>query len=175
MFTVNCWKKDGYKLWLTGILIVFLFNWKWALCLTIASVAYFLSLGLVAWWLDSRTKAGQDDFLWCEISKAARYSPCSSLIDGRLVILLWWKTLHAAENFFSHPCGHPYPVSYPNPCHFPSHNDQRSFCRVIVSLPESFPNDRLAEPRSPKWPVLTQLNKASRRSLFEKHFSHWCM
>ena len=63
MFNVYFWKKYGYRLWLLGIGIVFLFNWKWALCLTIASVAYFLSLGLAAWWLDSRTKAGQDDFL----------------------------------------------------------------------------------------------------------------
>jgi hypothetical protein len=63
MFGVYFWKKYAYRLWLLGLSVVFLFNWNWALFLTIASVAYFLSLGLVSWWLDSRTKAGQDDFL----------------------------------------------------------------------------------------------------------------
>jgi hypothetical protein len=63
MFPLYCWKKDGYKLWLIGIIIVFFFNWKWGLFLTIGYVAYLLSLELIAWWIDSRTKTGQDDFL----------------------------------------------------------------------------------------------------------------
>jgi hypothetical protein len=63
MFPLYYWKKDGYKLWLIGIIIVFLFNWKWGLFLTIGYAAYMLSLGLIAWWIDSRTKTGQDDFL----------------------------------------------------------------------------------------------------------------
>ena len=63
MFTVYYWKKDGYKLWLIGIIIVSLFNWKWAGVLTIGYAAYLLSLGLLEWWIDSRTETGQDDFL----------------------------------------------------------------------------------------------------------------
>jgi hypothetical protein len=63
MFSVYCWKKDVYKLWLIGITIVFLFNWKWAVFLTIGYAAILLSQGLLEWWIDSRTKTGQDDFL----------------------------------------------------------------------------------------------------------------
>lgn len=63
MFPVYDWKKNGYKLWLIGILLVFLFNWKWALILTAGYTSYVVSLGLIAWWVDSRAKTEQDDFL----------------------------------------------------------------------------------------------------------------
>jgi len=65
MYPVNYRKREGYKsyLMLTGIFIVFLFNWKWALILTIGYATYLVALGLLAWWIDSRTEAGQDDFL----------------------------------------------------------------------------------------------------------------
>ena len=62
MFTMYCWKKDGRKLWLIGLIIVFLFNWKWALFLTSGYIAYLFTLGLLRWWVDSRAE-GQDDFL----------------------------------------------------------------------------------------------------------------
>lgn len=63
MLTAYRWRKDGYKLWLISIFIVPFFSWKWAMFLTIGYVAYLLSMGLIAWWIDSRTKTGQDDFL----------------------------------------------------------------------------------------------------------------
>ncbi len=63
MFSAYCWKKNVYKLCLLGIIIVFLFNWKWAMLLTIGYVAFLLSLGLLDWWIDSHAKTGQDDFL----------------------------------------------------------------------------------------------------------------
>ena len=63
MFLVCYWKKDGYKLWLIGIFIVFLFNWKWALFLMIGYAAYLLGLGLIRWLIDLQTKTEQDDFL----------------------------------------------------------------------------------------------------------------
>jgi hypothetical protein len=63
MFPVCCWKKDGYKLWLIGIFIVFLFHWKWALFLVIGYAAYLLGLGLIRWLIDLQTKTEQDDFL----------------------------------------------------------------------------------------------------------------
>ena len=63
MFSVCCLKKDGYKLWLIGIFIIFLLNWKWALFLVIGSAACLLGLGLIRWLIDLQTKTGQDDFL----------------------------------------------------------------------------------------------------------------
>ena len=63
MFSAYCWKRDGYKLWLIGIIIVFFFNLKWAVFLAIGYAAYLLSLGLLEWWIDSRTKPREDDFL----------------------------------------------------------------------------------------------------------------
>jgi hypothetical protein len=63
MFSSYFWKRDGYKLWLIGIIMVFFFNLKWAVFLAIGSAAYLLSLKLLEWWRDSRIKTSEDDFL----------------------------------------------------------------------------------------------------------------